>query len=351
MVSRAVLTAAFLGCFCASIAFPGAARAGDEGFSLRIDALEKTLGRAKNQIAQIYGARPPVDLDEEPAPGAGRDGAALGLRIDRLERDMRQMTGRVEELQHDILRLEDQLRAARTEGPAAAGPRPSVPAPVATTAPPAQAAGVSPAAGLRRGDAFDPAANPGAAGAPQTLGATTPSTPLPARPAGPVVAAREPGQPLDLTHGRSGEPATAALPVGASVAEAAPPAPGPRDDYEHALGLLRSGQYEAAEKGFADFLVKNPKNKLVAGATYNLGESYFLRGRHREAAERYLEISTKYAQSTLAPEAMLRLGQSLHAIGAREQACASFSEIGVKYPAAAQKVRDAADREAKKLQC
>ncbi len=104
-------------------------------------------------------------------------------------------------------------------------------------------------------------------------------------------------------------------------------------------------------RAFPACLAKNPKGKLAAGATFNLGESYFLRGRHREAAEKYLEISTRYAQSPQAPEAMLRLGQTLNALGAKEQACASFTEIGVKYPSASAKIKDAAERESKKIKC
>jgi tol-pal system protein YbgF len=358
MASRAVVSfSLFTFSLFAALVVVQPACAGDGSLVPRFDALEQGFNRAKGAVAQIYGGRPPADLDEEPAPAGGREAAALGLRIERLERDMRHMTGRIEELQHDILRLEDQLRAAKTDA-SAIPPRPAVPAPVATAAAATVTAPVAVQAqnGLRRSDAFDPAANPTAPGAPQPLGAAAPSAPLStplaspaaARPAGSVAAAREPGQPLDLTHGRAAaEPA----PGVAAIDAAPPPAQGPRDDYEKALALLRSGQYEAAEKGFADFLAKNPKNKLVAGATFNLGESYFLRGRNREAAEKYLEIKTKYAQSALAPEAMLRLGQSLNAIGAKEQACASYGEIGVNYPTAAQKIRDAADRESKKLQC
>ena len=81
---------------------------------------------------------------------------------------------------------------------------------------------------------------------------------------------------------------------------------------------------------FPAFLAKNGKSKFAPAATFNLGESFFLRERHREAAEKYLEISQKYGQSAQAPEALLRLGQSLGAMGAKEQACASFNEIAVE---------------------
>ena len=125
----------------------------------------------------------------------------------------------------------------------------------------------------------------------------------------------------------------------------------PKDEFEMASGYLKGGQYEAAEKGFSTFLQKNPKNRLVSEAVFDLGETYFHRNRHREAAEQYLKISTTYSNSSRAPDAMLRLGQSLVALGAKEQACASFGEIGRKYPNASVTVRASADREAKKNAC
>jgi tol-pal system protein YbgF len=131
-----------------------------------------------------------------------------------------------------------------------------------------------------------------------------------------------------------------------------PQATAPKSEYEEGVGLLKQGQYDAAEKTFSDFLAKNPKSTLAASALYNLGETYYLRSRHREAAEQFLKISTAYPASNRAAEAMLRLGQSLNAIGgAKEQACAAFGEVGRKYPSAAANIRAAAEREAKKSQC
>jgi tol-pal system protein YbgF len=241
--------------------------------------------------------------------------------------------------------LEEQLRAAKPESRSDVAPHaPTAPPAVASTAPE-----MSANAG-KRGDAFDPATQPTAPGAPRPLGTTTPSAPLEsaARPTGSVTTApvREAGQPLDIAHGRlvGDQPAPAEI-------AAAPPVAAPKEQYDEAVGALRAGKYEEAEKSLSTFLSKNGKSKLAAAATFNLGESFFLRGRHREAAERYLEISTKYGDSAQAPEALLRLGQSLSAMGAKEQACASYSEVNVKFPKAATRIREAAQREGKKIQC
>jgi tol-pal system protein YbgF len=293
----------------------------------------------------------PTQAIDEPEPGpVGPDAAGLSVRIDRLERELRQMTGQNEELQHRVQTLEEQLRATRAVEPARPA-APAAPGPAASAT--ATTPDVDPAPKpVRRADAFDPAAAPGAPGAPKPLGATTPSTPVvdPAK-AG-AASARDPGAPLDIAHSRlvGDRPASTQgetdTPVGAAILPSAP-----KDEFEEGAALLRAGKYESAEKALAAFLSKNPKSRQAAAATYSLGESFFLRGRHREAAEKYLEISTRYGQSTQAPDALLRLGQSLAAMGAKEQACAAFAEIGAKYPSAVGRLRESIDRESRKTGC
>jgi len=295
-----------------------------------------------SRLAQSYNV-PPSDIYDGAESKAASDPETT-VRMDRLERELRRLTGQNEELQHRVQLLEDQLRAAKPEPRAEAAPHGSTTPPpaVQTTSPPA----ATPGAG-KRSDAFDPAAQPSAPGAPKPLGTTAPSAPIDAAERrGSAAPVREAGQPLDIAHGRL----VGDKPAPAEIA-AAPAIPVPKQEYDQAVAALRAGKYEEAERSLAAFLSKNGKGKLAAAATFNLGESFFLRGRHREAAEKYLEISTKYGDSPQAPEAMLRLGQSLSAMGAKEQACASYSEINAKFPKAASRIREAAQRESKKIQC
>lgn len=338
---RVLLAATALG---AALPAVGAESAG----GMRLDRLGQglqTLGR-RLDVTQLFDHSP---REEDDGAMAARDAAAAGVRMDRLESQIRSLNGQVEELQHLVRRLEDQLRRGQDGGAGAPPPRsggvssePSGPLPASVP--------VTTGGGLRRGDAFDPAHDPAAPGAPRPLGSTAPSAPLPAGTASDL---RSPGAPLDLTHGLAGAPPTLAAPTQTAaippVATALPQSP--RDEFDLALARLRLGEHEAAERGFTEFLARNGKSKLAPQAIFYLGESFYLRQRHREAAEKFLEISTKYPSSPQAPEAMLRLGQSLNAIGAKEQACASFSEIAVKYPSASARVKDAAQRESRKVQC
>lgn len=328
----------------------GAALGAESGSPLRLERIGQGLQNLGKRldVTQLFD-RPPREIDEEQALPP-RDAAGASLRIDRLEREIRSLNGMVEELQHQVRRLEEQLRRPQ-EGAAAPPPRVGV---VSEPSGPLVPSAPTSVGGLRRGDAFDPNRDPSAPGAPRPIGSTTPSAPLPAGTASDL---RSPGAPLDLTHGLASQ--TPPVPAPVDPAQSAALVPGaaatlpqtPRDEFDVALARLRLGEYEAAEKGFSGFLSKNGKSKLAPQAVYFLGESYFLRERHREAAEKFLEISTKYPASPQAPEAMLRLGQSLHAIGAKEQACASFSELAVKYPGASARVKEAAQRESRKDQC
>lgn len=342
---------------------------------------------ASTALAQAQ-FRPPADLrdSERAEPAQGTDPGGLMLRIDRLENQVRNLTGQIEQMQFANRKLEEQLRKFQQDvefrlqengGRAAPGARPQTPPPGRRTESEAPAAYPSaestplsqapPTRLSRRGDAFDPDANPGAPGAPRPLG--TPQ-PLPRGPSAPIqngaLIEEEPADihaPVDLMRRNpqiSPPAAPGGLPNSAAPAQAALPqglpAPGglqptPREDFDRAAGALRAGQFEAAETGFRAFLQKYPKNALVASATFNLGESYFRRQRAREAAEQFLKVTTDYSKWTRAPEALVRLGLSLEKLGVKEQACAAYGEVGRKYPNANASVRASAERESQRAQC
>jgi tol-pal system protein YbgF len=295
---------------------------------------------------------PPADVPGE-AQADENEAAALVLRTNRLEEELRQANGRIEELENAQHRLEDQFRKFRQDVEYRFGERPgeastSAPtavvsgAPAPAAAPPVTVIEAPVTVRPRKSDAFDPKADPNAPGAPQPLGTTAPSAPLvrPAPPAGP---------PLDL--GRSPTPptplATGPTIVGSGVAML----DAPREQFNAALQAFQSGQYQQAEDGFKAFLAANVDHRLTPDAIFYIGETYFQRSRAREAAEQYLKVTTGYARSSRAPESMVRLGQALAALGNSEQACATFTEFGKRYPNATQSVKRLAEREMAKDHC
>jgi tol-pal system protein YbgF len=283
----------------------------------------------------------------------------LVLRIERLEAQIRQLTGTIEQLQFRNQQLAEELR--RFEDAAAPGqPRP--------VGPVAQAAGrptTAPVQGGQR-DVFDPAQNPNAPGAPRTLGSLPVGSVPPGQAADDASVAapggRAAGEPLNLST-MSGNPAgTATLTppadvgvrspaAGGTQVATLPPSDSPKDNYDLAYGYIQHKDYALAEDGFRAFLKKFPSDRLVPDAEYWLGESLFQRQRYRDAAESFLNVSTKYETAAKAPDSLLRLGQSLAALGEKDVACATFGEVLRKYPRAALSIRQGVDREQKRAGC
>jgi tol-pal system protein YbgF len=125
----------------------------------------------------------------------------------------------------------------------------------------------------------------------------------------------------------------------------------PRSDFDAAYASFSQKQYDQAEMGFRRFLQSNPRDKLVPEATFWLGETYLQRSRYREAAEQFLNVSAEHPDAAKAPDALLRLGISLNGLGAKDRACAVFAELDRKYPQASGPVRQASDREQKRIKC
>lgn len=315
----------------------------------------------------------------------------LVMRLNRLETQVRQLTGTIEQLQYRNQQLEQQLRSAQQDN----GPRPGAPPrPSAAAAPqpapmmPPQATSQplplpAPGAIPRRSDVFDPNEHPGALGAPRTLGSLPPVPPPPGaiaddEPQIGVPHGRRAGAPLDLST-LSSEAAedpslaqpgpVAARPNEIRTIPGVLPAPPPRnpnatgtqmvmaptntpkDEYDLAYGYMLRKDYALAEDALRAFLKKYPSDRMVADANYWLGESLFQRQRYRDAAESFLAVSTKFEGSGKAPDALLRLGQSLAALKEKEAACATLGEIPRKHPRASAGVKSAAEREQKRIGC
>jgi len=332
--------------------------------------------------------------------------ADLVTRIDRLEAEIRDLTGSVEQLRYRNQQLEQTIQ--RLQGTAAT-PEPSrsagqyAPPPAQQYSPPPQyppqsqhppsqypqpappyspppppsagqpsgnvasvvpmATGDAPSSPAHHGDAFDPSLSPNAPGAPRPLGTSTTAT-EPPPPVSPDGGPRQPGQPLDLsspsdTSGGAGgsgggnlpPPSQANINAAGAAPAVEPPSNTPKDEYDLAYGYVQHRNFALAEETFRDFLRKYPSDKLAPEAQYWLGESLFQDRQYHDAAESFLAVSTKYENTARAPDALLRLGQSLSALGEKEAACASLGEVLRKYPRASVSVKQGVDREQKRAHC
>jgi tol-pal system protein YbgF len=359
-------------------------------FQLSIAALALLAGLGGNASATPLHPTPvvanaPVVLVQLFGQRGGEDSEVVA-RMSRLENQIRQLTGMIEEMQHRTSQLEQQLKRTQQDNefrfqemnpsgrpPAARGqsgavsPPPGPPPLASRTAPPPGPAPAAtlppeqspPASGGRRGDVFDPSSAPGAPGAPRILG----SVPAGAPDSGDA-ARRAPGAPLDLgARGGSapGSPGTVpqgaggGAPVGPQAVLA--PSGSARDEYDLAYGAVLRRDYDLAVEGFRVFLANHSGSRepeaqrLMPEAHYWLGEAQFQLKQYSESAETFLKISTDFPNAVKAPDALLRLGQSLVALGERETACASLGHVLTKYPKASANVKRAVEQEQKRARC
>jgi tol-pal system protein YbgF len=381
------LTAAAL---AASLCIATAASAQDDGSPLSV-------------LDRMFGQKSSSDEPRTSGQGVAQAPATdLVLRIDRLEAQIRQLTGTIEQLQYRNRQLEAQIRGmGGTPGVQPQGPLPRPAQPMAPPGPAASALpppGATPAPG-RRSDVFDPALHPNAPGAPHALGSmpTEPPPVVTAEPPVGVPGGRGAGAPLDLSTLATGinappavapsgpvppaavpssaAPGSAPLPasqsaaIGSSpsgplppppasnpsatgvVASVAPPSNSPKDYYDLAYGYVLRKDYALAEQAFQNFLKKFPNDRRAPDAEFWLGESLFQRQNYDAAASAFLDLSTKHGSHGKAPDALLRLAQSLAAMKQKEMACATLAEVGRKYPRASHSVKQGVEREQKRVHC
>lgn len=237
-----------------------------------------------------------------------REAAELNMRVDRLEAQIRDLTGQIERL---TFALQNNAQGAAPS----------------TQQQPQTAPQVQP--------------NNGLGAPPSNLGTLSDAS----------------GGPLDLSaliNGSGGigvnpEPQAGFQQGAQPVAPAA--ASTPRDEYELAYGHILRGEYETAEASLREFLTKYPKDPLVSDARFWLGETKFIRGDFREAANEFLESYSKYPQGAKAPDSLLKLGLSLSELGEKDAACATYAELVRKYPAASPPVKERVRNERKSAKC
>jgi tol-pal system protein YbgF len=122
-----------------------------------------------------------------------------------------------------------------------------------------------------------------------------------------------------------------------------------RDDYEHALQLLRRADYKRAEAALLDFIHRYPDDKLAANAYYWLGENYYAQGRYRDAAFQFADGYRKFPKHPKAQDSLFKLGMSLEHEGKTNDACATFAEYGKRFPQAG--LRREAEAERQRMRC
>lgn len=120
-----------------------------------------------------------------------------------------------------------------------------------------------------------------------------------------------------------------------------------KSGYAHVL----AGEYALATSVFQDYISLYPNGPEVADAHYWLGESLYAQGAFKDAARIFLDAHKTYPQATKAPDTLLKLGMSLMALDNRETACVTYDEVLARYPSASNAIKDRVASEKSRAQC
>ena len=122
--------------------------------------------------------------------------------------------------------------------------------------------------------------------------------------------------------------------------------------YNYALDqLFNKKNYPQAERAFESFVKKFPDHERAGSALYWLGESFYVRKRHREAASAYLRSFNSYGTSPKAAESLLKLGMTLAKLNEWDEACSTYDKLRTTFPSAPQHILQRLSTEYERVQC
>ena len=283
------------------------------------DTLGTTIGGLSAQLDAFLPPKAIAVNDTAPIQVAQSRDAAVAVRLDQLEEQMRVLNGQVEGLQFQLTQLQTLLERMQADTDARfTALEGGVPVGKTEAAP--QTGGAMPA-----GEA------------PQNLDLTAPgSTP----------SGFGTDEPLDLNAPiQLGEPET---PLGTLRLDDLQGVTGPEIDigrdasmitdadadaqYRAGYDAVIKGDYAFAEDQFRQFIALFPDHPQAPDATNWLGEALIQRGDYGEAADILLTGFQTYPNTARSPDILMKLGIALAGTGETETACRTFTEVTRRFP-------------------
>jgi tol-pal system protein YbgF len=249
------------------------------------------------------------------------------VRIQQLEQQISDLTGKLEDANFQIQQLKDRIDKMQRDTEFRLS-------------------------NLEHGGAATPTMGASGAGTETMATTATPSVPAtgaatpPPQPAGTGILGTLTQSQMEAAQSNQ-TPPPAPAPAATQMASTPYELPGatPQEQYEYAFGLLRTANYPEAEKAFTAFVQKNPTDVLAGNAQYWLGETYYVRGDYQKAAVAFAEGFQKYPNSGKAADNLLKLGMSLGEMGKKQDACTALTQLLSKYPGAPEDLLVRAKRE------
>ena len=122
-------------------------------------------------------------------------------------------------------------------------------------------------------------------------------------------------------------------------------------EYEQAYAYVKSRDFDAAERAFEAFIAKYPSSSYITNAKYWYGETFYVRGNYDKAARIFAESYQANPKGSKAAGNLLKLGMSLAGLGKTEDACVAFKQLQKDYASSAVPILKRADTEMKRIGC
>lgn len=259
-------------------------------------------------------------------------------RVSQLEEQIRQLTGKIEELNFQLLQMQEQMRKVQEDNEFrfqelekgkrsdAGGKSDRNVASATHSRTPGEASTDASAATNQSGSMTSSDTTDSAAIDPQIDTSNSPQLGEPPRDLGQIefdANGNVIGGTTNDNPGMSRDNTTVA---------ALPQTDDPKALYSQAYQLFLSGDYKSAEVAFRSHVDRFPKDPADPDARYWLGESLYGQGRYQEAASVFLDNHKQFPDSKKSPENLLKLGMTLAKMRDHEVACATFASVSSRYP-------------------
>jgi tol-pal system protein YbgF len=284
-------------------------------------------------------------------PSDSSAAAATDVRFQQLEKEVRRLTGQIEEQNYEIRKLRDEVarvtgdlevRVNDVEARGGSGGGAASSSGNAMSAPQSGSAQYTAQANAPQPDDAIDAPSAPSGRAPNSSFEYTPPNAAPA--------------PSDDSNANAGAPSNAA-PGQLGKLNQSPTSgklsPGDSEavEYENAYAYVNARDFEKAEAALQAFIAKYPNSSYMPNAKYWYGETFYVRGSYEKAARIFAESYQADPKGSKAAGNLLKLGMSLAGMGKKDDACVAFKQLQKDYASSAVPILKRAETEMKRIGC
>lgn len=332
-----------------------------------LQRLRRDLSDIQRFVYQGNG-KPPAGAVSAVQRNDGESTGRLQRQILEIQAQMRELTGHIERMQHDVRIANDRLdklvadvdiRLRNLEGGAPANASPAAGAALRTVpvrGPERDTTTVISSDGVTR-------ARPELAAGQGSLGKISETDLSAANKGQPVQAAvtqpasQKTPTPIAATPPKAvsapapGRVSASETSVARAVSSDGLPEGTAQQQYAFAFGKLKQRDYDDAETALRAFVERHPDDPLAGNAMYWMGETYYVRKLYPEAARIFLDAYQRFPKGNKAPDNLFKLAKSLVQIGEASSACTTYVELVKTFPNANARILSGAQSDIQRLGC